>query len=115
MAPPHSGASTSISMTADTDAVTTFLQIDCVKVLILLTFPVRIQIVVHGKKVLGVDVDVKQERKDKEVIVTMTQTYSHRIQSTVVPFTQHLFLQGAVETGLYLLRVNNYSTTFERK
>lgn len=97
------------------DLVTTFVQVDSVEIILLQTFPVRIQIVAHGQKVEGEEMDVRQERKGKEVIVMITQTHARRIEPGMSKFTQHLFLQGGFTPGTYSLRVNNYLTSFEVK
>src|SRR5262245_46013797 len=44
-----------------------------VKVLQLQTYPVRTSLVVSGKKLAGIPVDVAQERKGDEIVVTLTQ------------------------------------------
>lgn len=98
---------------SDREVVITFVKVESVKMVLLHTFPVSIQIIVHGQKGKDVDVDVKQERKDREVTVTMTQTHSQRIQPRMVPFKERVFLAGGFTPGTYLLRVNNYSVTFE--
>ncbi len=95
------------------EVVTTSVQVDSVKIVLLQSFPVRVQIVVHGQKVKDVDVDIKQERTDREVTVTITQTYSQAIEPHVGPFREHVFLQGGFTPGTYFLRVNDYPMTFD--
>jgi hypothetical protein len=95
------------------DVVTTSVQVDSVKIVLLQSFPIRAQIVVHGQKIKAVDLDVTQERQGREATVTITQTYSQEIEPHMSPFKEHVFLQGGFTPGTYILRVNDYLTTFD--
>ena len=50
---------------------------------------------------------------DGEVIVTMTQTHSQRIEPDMVPFQERFGLEGGLTAGTYQLRINDYSMSFE--
>jgi hypothetical protein len=95
------------------DVVTTPVQIDTVRIVIPLIYPAMIHLDVYGQRVIGVEVEVRQERKGEEVIVMMTQTYSRDTAVRLSPFRQSVVLQGSFAPGTYTLRVNEYVTTFE--
>jgi len=90
--------------------VTRPVRVDSVEILRLQTYPAQIQIVVHGEKAVGIDIDVEQERRDREVFVRMTQTYPDGREPERVPFERSVHLKGGFPPGDYLLRVNDYST-----
>jgi hypothetical protein len=94
------------------EEVTEPVQVDRVDVIRLLTYPVRIHIVVHGERVEGVELDVDQERRDDLVIVTMTQTYPRDKDTRKAPFQKTVPLKGAFPPGEYRLEVNDHETTF---
>jgi hypothetical protein len=95
------------------EVVTTPVQIDNVRILIPLIYPSMIHLDVYGQKVLGVEVEVQQERKGGEVIVMMTQTYPRDTAARLGPFRQSVVLKGSFAPGTYTLRVNEYVTAFE--
>jgi hypothetical protein len=93
--------------------VTTPVHVYTVKIVLLPTFPVRVYLVVYGQRVQGVDLEITQEHKGKEVLITITQTHTRQLQPTMRPLEERVFLEGDFTPETYSLRVNNYATTFE--
>lgn len=95
------------------DTVTSFVEVEHVRILMPLTFPGQVRITVEGQKVEGVPLDVKQERHGNDIIVTISQTYPRARQVQRVAFREPLGLDGSFPSGKYTLKVNDYSTTFD--
>ncbi len=101
------GAEASPSMT------TTAVKVDTVKTVALQTFPIQIQVIITGRKLAGVAVQMRQQRIGKDVVVTMTQISTPGAEVRLVPFTEQLLLEGGFAVGTYTLRINDYRTSFE--
>jgi hypothetical protein len=110
---PAAASTTVLEQRTREDTVTSPVDVQNVRVIMPLTFPGQVRIIVEGQKVDGVLLDVKQERKGNEIIVTITQTYPRARQSRPIAFKEPLGLDGQFPSGKYTLKVNNYSTTFD--
>jgi len=87
--------------------------VDEVKVLQLQTYPPRITLVVSGKRLAGIPVDVSQERQGDEIVVTLTQAATEASSQAHEAFKLRVALRGVPPKGRYRLRVNDYTTELE--
>ena len=95
------------------DLVATPVQVQEVKIVLFQAYRIRVQIIVEGQGLAGGDLEVRQERTDGEIFVTISQMHPPGTQPSPQPFKQRLFLEGAFPPGKYTLRVNDYATTFQ--
>ena len=89
------------------------VQVQEVKIVLFQAYRIRVQIIVEGQGLAGGDLEVRQERTDGEIFVTISQMHPPGTQPSPQPFKQRLFLEGAFPPGTYTLRVNDYATTFQ--
>ncbi len=87
--------------------------VEGVKLLQQQTYPVRITLVVSGRKAKDAPVDVAQERKGNEIFLTLSQAVAAGQSAAHEAFELRVGLEGGFTSGRYTLRVNDHSTEFE--
>lgn len=77
------------------------------------SYPVRMTLVVSGKSVPGVPIDVTQERHGNDVVVTLTQATEGEPGAAWESFEKRIPLEGGFASGHYTLKVNDYASEFD--